>query len=328
MLNPTFIYEEIMRNLSPIEKWLKDKAVTELMVNPGGELYVEKAGVVTYEGQVLRESQINSAIIAVAKHMKQDARPNSPSAIVTASIGDLRFAGALPPVAVGGSFMSIRKHRDKDERPTLEQLINDWKALTQDEADLLVDMIVNQKKNCIIAGATGSGKTTVTNALLSKIPQHERVITIEDASELHIDVQNKVQLIVNPDLNITARTLVKLAMRTYPGRLILGETRGDETYDVIRAFQSGHDGSVTTVHASSAEGALEAIEMLYQMSLPPGSTIPTNVARRYIAKAVHVLVFVGKRIVHEGGVFKAVRRIEEILLLKGVENGEYVFEKA
>jgi pilus assembly protein CpaF len=187
-------------------------------------------------------------------------------------------------------------------------------------------LIVQQRLNCIVAGATGSGKTTLLNALLSRIPHHERLVTIEDSREIQLSVPNVVNLLSNPNSDIHARDLVQLAMRLRPDRLILGETRGQETYDLIRAFNSGHPGSVSTIHADSAEQALDALEMLYQMSLPPNASMPPELVKKYIAKSVHVVVFAGRRIVPKGNVQTVVRRIEQICLVKGVTNGEYVFE--
>lgn len=327
MIKRERIVELLNRQLAPIAPWLTDESVSEVMINPGGHVYVEAAGRKTYEGQKLNDVSIDLAITALAKLVNRDAIANSASAIVDATIDDLRIAGALAPICPSGSFLTIRKHLDKSKRPTLENLVNDYQALTQVQADRLVELVIKQRKNCIIAGPTGSGKTTVTNALLSRIPAHERIVTIEDANELQVDVPNKVTLITNPTDNLTARMMVKLAMRSYPDRLILGETRGDETYDLIRAFNSGHDGSISTVHASSPEAALEALEMLYQMSLPSGASIPTEMVRRYIARSVNVVVYAGRSHQLINGEQKTVRRIEGIFTVKGVKNGQYELEE-
>lgn len=326
MLSPEKITAYIAEQLAPAKIWLEDPDVTELMINPGGHGYVEKAGVIEYIGQLLTEADIDTALTVIAKHVGQDAVARSASAIVNASIEDMRIAGAKAPVCPDGSFFSIRKHKDKSQRPTLHDLIHKMKAITQEQADLLVDLVIRQRKNCIIAGGTGSGKTTLLNALLSQIPKHERVFSIEDSREVHIDVPNFVPLLSNPNDGVSARDLVKLAMRTRPDRLVLGETRGDETYDLIRAFNSGHPGSVSTIHADSAKDALSALEMLFQMNLPANAQMPPSLVKTYIANSVHVLVFASKRYELNDGKQTVVRRIEQINLVKGAANNEYLFE--
>lgn len=321
--------EEIQRvlaeQLRPVQHLLERKDITELMINPGGHVYVEAKGVITYEGQLLTTGAIDMALTAVAKYVNQDAIAGTKSALVGASIEDMRIAGAKAPTCPDGSFLTVRKHQDKGDRPTLEKLI-EMGALTVEQAEKLVSLVVHQRMNCIVAGATGSGKTTLLNALLSRISRNERLITIEDSREIQIADAHVIPLLSNPSNGIQARDLVQLAMRLRPDRLILGETRGHETYDLIRAFNSGHPGSVSTIHADSAEQALDALEMLYQMSLPANASMPPELVRRYIAKSVHVVVFAGRRNVHQGDVTTVVRRIEQICLVKGVKDGEYDFE--
>lgn len=325
MLQVKAIQDVLAEQLLPVRSYLERKDVTELMINPGGHVYVEANGVITYEGQLLTEMSINMALTAVAKYVGQDAIAGKKSALVGASIEDMRIAGAKSPTCPDGSFLTVRKHQDKGDRPTLERLI-EMGALTAEQAEKLVDLVIRRRMNCIVAGATGSGKTTLLNALLSRIPHNERLVTIEDSREMQLSVPNVVNLLSNPSADLHARDLVQLAMRLRPDRLILGETRGHETYDLIRAFNSGHPGSVSTIHADSAEQALDALEMLYQMSLPANASMPPDLVRKYIAKSVHLVVFAGRRNVPEGAVTKVVRSIEQIYLVKGVKDGEYVFE--
>lgn len=326
MLNPDVALDLLARQLTPVRQWLDDPSVTELMINPGGFVFVEANGVITPKGQLLKQESIDMALTSIAKLVGKDAIANTPSAIVNASIDDMRIAGAKMPVSPDGSFMTIRKHKDKSQRPTLDDLINKYKALTQRQADLLIKYVIKDYKNCIIAGGTGSGKTTLLNALLSQIGEHERIVTIEDSREIQIAVPNAIHKLSNPDSGISARDLVKLSMRMRPDRLILGETRGDETYDLIRAFNSGHPGSVSTVHADSAFQALSALEMLFQMSLPANASMPPDLVKRYIAESVHLIVFAARRIVPVDGVQHVVRRIEQISLITGVQNEKYLLE--
>jgi len=327
MLNPQLITENIKNTLQPLRPFFDDPNITEIMANPGGLVFVERNGYLDNCGVLLTESQIETALIMMGKLMSRDVKPNDASAVVDSNFDDMRVAGALRTVSPAGSFISIRKHQPPENRPDLDKLIA-WNAITDKEAEFLLTHVIGARKNCLIAGGTSSGKTTVTNAVLSRLPPHERIAVIEDSRELQIKVENKICLVTNPTFHIHARLLVKLGMRIRPDRLILGETRGDETYDVLRAFNSGHDGSITTVHASSPESALDAMEMLFQMSLPPGASIPAAMIRQYIAKSVHVLVFAARSQVKEGDKTKYVRRVEGIYLIKGVkENGQYDLEK-
>lgn len=326
MLKLEKVLQILHANLLPLGEWLTDRNVTEIMINPGGHVFVEARGVITYVGQLLSADQIDMALTAVAKYVDQDAIKGTASAIVNASIEDMRIAGAKAPTCPTGSFMTIRKHQDKSDRPTLEDLITKLRSISREHAELLIQLVVKDRKNCLIAGGTGSGKTTLLNAMLGHIPHHERIITIEDSREIQLEVPNVVNLLSNPLNGISARDLVKLAMRLRPDRLILGETRGDETYDLIRAYNSGHPGSISTIHSDSAEQALGALEMLFQMSLPAGASMPPALVKQYIAESVHVVVFAGRRIVPQGDVQTVVRKIEQICLIKGVENGKYIYE--
>lgn len=327
MLNPEILTQILRQQLRPIQHVLDDPRVTEIMINPGGHVFVESAGVISPCEVKLNDVAINMAVVAVAKTVFQNAIANSEDSIVTASVDDFRIAAAMPPVSPDGTFISIRKHQDKSARPTLENLIDEKKALTQRQADMIVDLIINKHRNCIFAGATGSGKTTLINAILSKVPHHERILTIEDARELQVPVPNLVALVTDPLNKKDARTLVQLAMRARPDRLILGETRGNETFDLIRAFNSGHPGSMSSIHADSAALAMDALEMLFQMSLPGNSSISPEVARGFISKAVHMVVFCSRRTtIGPDGLSVVTRGVEEIFLVKGVKNGSYEFE--
>ena len=323
MLEPENILKILRRKLFPIEEWLADKSVNEIMINPGGYVFVERRGELEFVGQVLDDDMINMALTAVAKLSNQDAKSGESSAIVNASIADMRIAGAISPVSPKGSFMTIRKHQHADDRPTLDDLVKNYKSITQAQVDTLIDLVIVQRKNCLIAGGTGSGKTTLTNALLSQLPSYERILTIEDSCELQVKVPNILSLLTDPLAGITARDLVKLAMRMRPDRLILGETRGDETYDLIRAFNSGHPGSISTIHADSAKTSLSALEMLFQMSLPKNASMSTDVVKDYLAQSVNVVVYAGRRIEMIDGVHKVVRNVEQICLVKGYSNGKY-----
>ncbi|MGT2460247.1 CpaF family protein (plasmid) [Cupriavidus basilensis] len=328
MIQANIIADAIARSLNPLLPFLEDEAVSEIMVNPGGRVFIERAGKMIDTGLKLPEYEIHIAIQAIAKQVRKDAVASTAEAIVDASLDGMRFAGAVAPTAPEGSTFSIRKHVPPEKRPTLEQLVA-RETLTKTQADLVTDLFIHQGKNLLVAGGTSSGKTTLANAFLGRLPKHERVITIEDARELNITVPNHVAWVANHQAGLTARLLVKLAMRFRPDRLILGETRGDDTYDLVRAMNSGHDGTLTTVHANGTEEALDAIEILFQQSLPPGAQFDARTTRRYLAKTIHLVVYAKKRARmltdHEVGIE---RRVEQICLVKGVgDHGQYVLEE-
>lgn len=325
MLSRETVLQAFRTSLRDLTEFLEDKEVSEIMVNPGGHVFIEKAGEMIDLGDSIRvkNEDIEIAIRTLGKTVGQEPKALHPSALISASVYDLRVAGVLLPTSIGGPSLTIRKHQSPETRPSLDELV-DREMLTRAQAELMIDLFIRKRRNFIVAGATGSGKTTLVNALLQKLPRYERLITIEDSVELHPIVPNKVQLLVNHEVGLTAQLLVKQTLRMRPDRLILGETRGTETYDLIRAFNSGHDGSLSTVHASSADEACGALEMLFQMSVPQGANLPVDAARAFIARAVHVIVHVGRHVVEDAqGKLRTVRSVREIVEIKGVKNGYF-----
>ncbi|MBU3625953.1 CpaF family protein [Polynucleobacter sp. JS-Safj-400b-B2] len=326
MINHETILSTLYIALNPIKEYLEGDGINEIMINPGGDVWIERRGMIEHIGVLLNENQIKFAIYSVAKLTGKAASPGDENALVNAAFEDFRFAGVLHPISPDGSTICIRKHQDKSQRQTFEDMI-DCAMITQSQGDFILDMFVKKHQNIIIAGITGSGKTTLLNAIAGKIPNHERVVTIEDTRELHISVANKVSLLSNELNNIHAVDLVKEALRLRPDRILLGETRGSETFDLIRAFNSGHAG-ISTVHANSAVLALDAIEMLYQMSLPKGAGISSAVVRQYIAKSVNMTIYANRRYIPQpDGTIRAVRKVEEICVIKGLDrDGNYEVE--
>lgn len=331
MIKTSHIHTFLAREIRPLKEHLEDPEVTEIMINPGGHVFIEKAGKMLDIGKIIEDGSVKMAIRAVAKLLGRDSSPDDDTALVNASFGDYRVAGGLSSVAPDGNFMSIRKHQNKGSRPTLENLVERG-ALTPQQADKLIQLIIVEKKNCIIAGATGAGKTTITNAILEKLPKYERVVLIEDVQELQVPIPNVVAMLTNehedPNKAITARKLIKIAMRLRPDRLVLGETRGGDTFDLIRALSSGHPGSISTLHANNARDAMTALGMLYQQSIPEGASISTESMMTNIASAVNVVIFAGRRVMEVNGEMVIKRSIEEILLVTGYKDGEYQFKAA
>lgn len=327
MIDPQVIQKILSEQLSGIASIMADDKVTEIMVTANGVVWVESAGEIKNTGIKLSESSRALALTAVAKSVGRNLTTNTQYAVVSTSVGGLRFAGALYPLDSRGTTLCIRKHMEPTKRPTLEQLI-EWQMLTTEQSDTLCELIIVQKKNAVFVGATGSGKTTLTNAILAKLPAHERLGIIEDAKELAPKNANCDAYLTNAQEGLTSRVLIQHAMRSRYDRLVLGESRGDDMFDVIRAFSSGHPGSITTIHGNSAADGLNTVEMLYQMSIPAGAQIPVEVARRFIASCLQVMVYTERNYrANEDGSLRSVRKVQEIALVKGVNsNGSYETE--
>lgn len=325
MIDIKTINQIISDSLRPIASILADDTVTEIMVTADGSVWVERKGAIALTDICISEADRSVALTTVGKAnggAGVDMISGTEQAVVSTSVGGLRFAGALKGVDSRGTTITIRKHLEPEMRPTLDQLVQ-WDMLTVEQGELLTDLIINQKKNCVFAGPTSGGKTTLANAILMGLPKNERIGLIEDAREMALRVENKECMLATPQTGLTAKVLIQHAMRSRFDRLILSETRGDDTYDLLRALSSGHNGSVTTLHASSALGALSTLEMLFQMSLPSGVQMSPAAAQRYITSCINLIVFCERRYVKDGDVHKSVRRVAEIALVHGVENGEY-----
>ncbi|WP_234265124.1 ATPase, T2SS/T4P/T4SS family [Hydrogenophaga sp. NFH-34] len=331
MLNPSRLQEIIRGSLQAVAHLMDDKLVSEIMVIGSGLVFVERRGAIERTDIVLPENDRRLALIAVSKYAGGGSKgidivEGTESAVASTSVGGLRFAGAIKGVDSAGTTLTIRKHLDPEERPDLAQLI-DWGMLSHELAEKLVDLIIHQRLNCVFAGPTSGGKTTLANAILMRLPSHERIGLIEDAREMALRVEHKNCYLASPQTGLTAKVLVKQAMRERYDRLILSETRGDDTFDLLRALSSGHNGSVTTLHASSAVGALSTLELLFQMSLPPGVQMSPAAAQGYITSCINLIVFCSRPYERQAdGTEKSSRRVSEVAIVKGVKDGIYQLE--
>ncbi len=284
---------------------MADPAVIEVMVNPDGALRLDRLGEGRIDtGKRLNASEVERIIRLVASHIRLEVHAASP--IVSAELPESgeRFEGLLPPVSPAPCF-SIRKPAAKIY--TLADYVSDGLMLAA-LADAL-KRAVRERKNILIAGGTSSGKTTLANALLAEIAtRDERVIILEDTRELQCAAPDCVNLRTKPGVaSLTA--LVRSTLRLRPDRIIVGEVRGGEALDMLKAWNTGHPGGVATVHANSARAALYRIEQLIQESV-------VTVPRRLIAEAIDLVVFIQGRGMS--------RRIETIAELSGLDSdGDY-----
>lgn len=274
--------------MGPLDALMTMEDVSEIMVNAHDEIFYQ-----TDEG-TLRASDCftnNEAVINVIKRIVRHSgrRIDERFPMVDARIdGGARINAIIPPLAIKGPSLTIRRH--KNEKLTATHLIN-YQSLSPAMFKFL-ELAVKHKRNIVISGGTGSGKSTLLNILSNFIPEHERIVTIEDAAELELLQPNLVALETRPaDLNghgaISVRDLVKNSLRMSPERIVVGECRGGEALDMLQAMNTGHDGSLTTIHANSPRDCINRLEVLVLMS---GLELPLAAIRGQIQSGVHLIV--------------------------------------
>ncbi len=288
---------------------LADPAVIEVMVNPDGVLRLDRLGEGRIEtGIKLGPTEVERIIRLVASHIHLEVHAGNP--IVSAELPESgeRFEGVLPPIATGPCF-SIRKPAAKIYN--LDDYIAD-RILVPGQADAL-RLAVAERRNILIVGGTSSGKTTLANALLAELSKRdERVIILEDTRELQCAARDCVALRTKPGV-VSLAALVRSTLRLRPDRIIVGEVRGAEALDMLKAWNTGHPGGIATVHANSGRAALYRIEQLIQEAV-------VNVPRRLIADAIDLIVFIQGR-----GVSRRIGTISEV---KGLDaDGDYILSE-
>jgi pilus assembly protein CpaF len=274
--------------LGPLEHLLVDPTVSEVMVIDAHNIYVERDGRLSLSGaRFTDEERVRAAIERIVTPLGRRVDESSP--LVDARLKDgSRVNVVIRPLALRGSCITIRKFARTPI--TLDKLL-ELETMSQPMARFLTRS-VRAKKNVVIAGGTGSGKTTLLNVLAAAIPEHERIVTIEDAAELQLSQPHVVSLESRPSNmegkgEVPIRALVKNALRMRPDRIVVGECRGGEALDMLQAMNTGHDGSLTTTHANSPAEALLRLETLCLMA---GIALPQRVVREQIAKSIHLLV--------------------------------------
>ena len=281
------VQDEVL-GFGPIQRLLDEDEVSEVMVNGPKRVYVERKGKVTRSDVVFDDdAHVMRIINKIIAPMGRRVDPDSPT--VDARLPDgSRVNAVIPPVALDGPSITIRKFGKG--KLTMEQLI-EYKSITAQMAEFLRACVV-ARLNIVISGGTGSGKTTLLNVLSSFIPEEDRIITIEDAAELRLDQDHVVRLETKPaNLDgkglVTTRDLVRNSLRMRPERIVVGECRGGETLDMLQAMNTGHDGSLTTLHANTPRDALSRLETMTMMS---GMELPLRVIREQIASAIDLIV--------------------------------------
>jgi pilus assembly protein CpaF len=285
-------FETILPFLKPIEHLILDDAISEVMVNGHDHIFIEKAGFIEpVQGVSLGEKSLMVAVKNIARRLGDDISESKP--ILDSRLPDgSRVAAVIPPCSVNGVTLTIRKFNarhfgveDLVQAGTLER----WLA-NQLEGYVLA------RKNILIAGSTGSGKTSLLNVLGKFIPADERVLLIEDTSEIHMEQDNLVRFEARQPQNglpaVTIRDLLKASLRHRPDRLILGEIRGSEAYDLLQLLNTGHSGSLSTLHATSAK---QALARFTSCVLQSGVDLPYRSVKTNVGDSVNVVVHLERR---------------------------------
>lgn len=281
------VFDEAV-GLGPLEDLLADPEITEIMVNRFDQIYVERSGNLSLSDRTFMD---NNSVLAIIERIVAPIgrRIDESQPYVDARLKDgSRVNAIIPPLALTGPCLTIRKFSEKPFK--VEDLIR-FKTMTRDIADFL-DMCVKLRKNIVVAGGTGSGKTTFLNVISLFLPQSNRIVTIEDSAELKLTQQHIVRLESRPPNiegkgAITIRDLLRNALRMRPDRIIIGECRGGEALDMLQAMNTGHDGSMTTVHANTPRDVISRLET---MTLMAGMELPLSAIREQIGSAVHLVV--------------------------------------
>nr|WP_245982669.1 CpaF family protein [Trinickia fusca] len=300
-----------MFGVGPIEPLLADESVTDILVNGADQVYVERQGKLELTSLKFRD---DAHVVNVAQRIAAAVgrRVDESSPMVDARLADgSRVNVVLPPISMRGPTISIRKFAKRDiTLARMAQQGNLSPAILQ-----VLKLACVSRLNVVISGGTGSGKTTLLNAMSQHIEEHERIVTIEDAAELQLQQPHVVSLETRPENTeglggVSQRDLVRNALRMRPDRIILGEIRGPEAFDVLQAMNTGHDGSMTTVHANTPRDAISRLESMVMMA---NANLQLLSIRRQITSAVHLIVQIER--MRDG--MRRVTRVTEITGMEG-----------
>ncbi|MBA4192496.1 MAG: pilus assembly protein CpaF [Planctomycetaceae bacterium] len=303
--------------LGPLEPLLRDPSVSDILVNGPFKVYVERKGRLELTSVRFRDSShVMQILDRIVSHVGRRVDETSP--MVDARLQDgSRVNAVIAPLALRGPSISIRRFGTK---PLMMEDLLHFRALTPEMAHFL-EAAVKSRLNAVISGGTGSGKTTLLNSLSRYIPDYERIVTIEDAAELQLQQEHVVPLETRPPNiegkgQVTTRDMVRNCLRMRPDRIIVGECRGGEAFDMLQAMNTGHDGSLTTLHANSPRDTISRLETMMLMA---GYDLPMKAMRQQIASAIQLLVQSNRL---QGGV----RRITSITEVVGLEGDTVVLQ--
>jgi pilus assembly protein CpaF len=296
--------------LGPLEPLLKDPTISDILVNSHDTIYIERRGKIEPTNVRFKDDEhLMRVIERIVSSVGRRIDESSP--MVDARLQDgSRVNAIIPPLSIDGPVLSIRRFGSD---PLKMSMLVEYKALTKDIADML-QMVVHARLNVLISGGTGAGKTTLLNALSAYIPENERIVTIEDSAELQLQQPHVVRLETRPPNiegrgEVTQRDLVRNALRMRPDRIVIGEVRGGEAIDMLQAMNTGHDGSLTTVHANTPRDALARLETMIQMT---GMRLSDRAMRQQVASALDLVVQVAR--MSDGS-----RRVTSISEITGME---------
>ncbi len=304
--------------LGPIREFLEDPSVTEVMVNGFEKVYIERGGrLYETDAKFPTADSLLSAIHNVAQYVGREIDRDRP--VLDARLPDgSRVHAVIPPSARSGTYLTIRKF--KRDIFSLQDFVR--LGSLSEQVREFIDLCVVLRKNIVVAGGTGTGKTTMLNAVSTAVPEEERIVVIEDSSELKLNQQHCLYLEAQQADRwgrgqVTIRDLFKASLRMRPDRIIVGEVRGGEALDMVQSMISGHSGSMTTVHATSPRDALVRLETLSLMS---DVALPVYVARAQVASAINIIVQLVRH-TEDGS-----RKIAKVTEAYGLdENNQYLF---
>ena len=308
-------FDLILPFLRPIAHLIQDPDVTEVMVNGSRRVFVERVGVLEeVDGVRVDERNLKVAIKNIARTLGDDISEEQP--ILDARLPDgSRVAAVFPPCSLGGATLTIRKFQSRFF--TADELVRIG-AITGEGLDI-VRHAIGEQQNILISGGTSTGKTTLLNALAAFLPSNERVVLIEDTSELQIHQPNLVRLEARreqPNLPaVSIRDLVRASLRHRPDRIIVGEVRGGEAFDLLQALNTGHGGSLSTIHANSAE---QALSRFASCALQSDIELPYQAVRFQIAECIRLVMHLDRR--------RGQRRVAEIIRIRGYDPRQDRFE--
>jgi pilus assembly protein CpaF len=307
------VLAQLLDTLTVLKPYFEDVEISEIMINGPDDVFIEKHGKAHPLKVRLGAQSIRAAISLIAGLMEKEVGEKNRQRVLSARLPGFRVEAILPPVAVNGPSMCIRRHATRVL--TIDEYIAS--GVISEKYALLLKQAILSKENFLIVGGTASGKTTMMNTALSMVPPEDRLFVIETVHELQLVSPNKVLVECDDEQGMTPRKAVRTAMRYAPKRVIVGELRGPEAYDWMDAANTGHPGSAATIHANSAQRGLGRLENLVLMA---DMGIPHEALRMAIGDTVQWLFFIKR----EG----AIRTVSEVCRLRGYDKtkGEYVLE--